>query len=61
MSWRVVTVASRCKLECRLNYLVSRGEQTIKVHLSEIAVLIIENTAVSVTASVDGDRAPKDH
>lgn len=52
MSWRVVTVASRCKLECRLNYLVSRGEQTIKVHLSEIAVLIVENTAVSVTASL---------
>lgn len=52
MSWRVVTVNSRCKLECRLNYLVSRGEQTIKVHLSEIAVLIVENTAVSITASL---------
>ena len=52
MSWRIVTVASRCKLECRLDYLVSRGEQTIKVHLSEIAVLIVENTAVSLTAAL---------
>ena len=52
MSWRIVTVASRCKLECRLDYLISRGEQTLKVHLSEIAVLIVENTAVSITASL---------
>lgn len=52
MSWRIVTVASRCKLECRFDYLVSRGEQTLQVHLSEIAVLIVENTAVSLTANL---------
>lgn len=52
MSWRVVTINSRCKLEHRLEYLVCRGEETVKVHLSEISVLIVENTAVSVTAAL---------
>lgn len=52
MSWRVVVVSSRAKLEMRLNYLVIRKEDTIKIHMSEIAVLIIESTAVSLTASL---------
>lgn len=52
MSWRVVTVTNRCKLEHRLEYLVCRGEETVKIHLSEISVLIVESTAVSITASL---------
>lgn len=52
MSWRIVTVASRCKLEHRLDYLVCRGEETVKIHMSEISVLIVESTAVAVTASL---------
>lgn len=52
MSWRVVTVTNRCKLEHRLDYLVCRGEETVKIHLSEISVLIVESVAVAVTASL---------
>lgn len=53
MSWRIVVVSRRAKLELKLDCLVVRDElQTNKVHLSEMAVLIIENTAVSLTASL---------
>lgn len=52
MSWRVVTITGRCKLEHRLDYLVCRGEETKKIHISEISVLIVENTAVAITASL---------
>ena len=41
------------KLELKLNYLVVRNVEAIhKVFLPEIAVLIIENTSVSMTASL---------
>ena len=51
MSWRVVVVKSRSKLDYKLDYLVIRTEdKTARVHLSEIAVLLIESTAVSLTA-----------
>lgn len=52
MSWRVVVVSHRCKLEYKLGYLVCRGEETKRVHISEISSLIIESTAVSLTASL---------
>lgn len=52
MSWRIITVTNRCKLEHRLDYLVCRGEKTQKIHFSEISVLIVETTAVAVTASL---------
>ena len=52
MSWRTIVVANRAKLDLQLGSMVVRGETTIKVHLSEIAMLIIENTAVSLTAAL---------
>lgn len=52
MSWRVVTVTNRCKMEHRLDYLVCRGEETVKIHMSEISMVIVESTAVAVTASL---------
>jgi len=53
MSWRVVIVANRAKLEFKLNYLVIRSEETVrKVFLGEISVLIIESTAVALTAAL---------
>ena len=45
-------MSSRVKLELRLNYLVIRGDVEKKVFLDEISVLIIENTAVSLTCSL---------
>lgn len=52
MSWRVVIVSSRAKLELKLNYLVIRGEETRRVHIDEIDVLMIENTGCTVTLSL---------
>lgn len=52
MSWRTVVISQRAKLDLRLNYLVIRGEIETKIHISEILILVIENTAVSMTASL---------
>lgn len=49
MSWRTVVISSRCKLDLSLAYMVVRGEETKRVLIDEIAVLIIENPAVSMT------------
>lgn len=51
MGWRVVSVSSVSKLDYKMDYLVVRNrESTTRIHLSEISVLIIESTAVSMTA-----------
>lgn len=52
MSWRVVVITNRCKLEYRLGFLVCRGEETKKIYLNEISTLIIESTAVSLTSAL---------
>ena len=53
MTWRIVEITSSSKLEYRLNYLVVRNTEGIKkVYVPEIAVLIIESTAVSMTAAL---------
>lgn len=53
MSWRTVVISRSAKLEEKLNYLQVRDAAGItKVHLSEISVLIVESTAVSITASL---------
>lgn len=52
MSWRVVVVSRRCKLEYKLGYLVCRGEETKKIFLEEIATLLIESTGVSLTSAL---------
>ncbi len=49
MSWRTVVIASRCKLDFKMGFMVIRAEETKKVFLDEIAVLLIENPAVSLT------------
>lgn len=49
MSWRTVVITSRCKLDYKLGYMYVRGEDTKQIFLDEIAVLVIENCAVSIT------------
>ena len=49
MSWRVVVITNRCKLDYSMNYMVVRGEEVKRVLLDEIAVLLIENNAISMT------------
>lgn len=52
MSWRTVVVSSSAKMDYQMGYLVVRKDTTIKVHISEISVLIIESTAVAMTAAL---------
>lgn len=49
MSWRTVVVAHRCKLDLKMGYMVIRGQEVKRVYLDEIALLMIENPAVSLT------------
>ena len=49
MSWRTVVIASRCKLDYKMGYMVVRAEETKKIFLDEIALLLIENPAVALT------------
>ena len=42
-------IASRCKLDYKMGFMVVRAEETKKIFLDEIAVLLIENPAVSLT------------
>lgn len=53
MSWRTVMVSSNAKVDFKTDYLVVRTVDEVKrVHLSEIGVLIVESTAVSITSYV---------
>lgn len=52
MSWRTVVVSSSAKLDYQLGYLVVRKENVLKIHISEIGMLMIESTAVSMTAAL---------
>ena len=52
MSWRVIVISTRAKLDLQLGYMVVRGERTTKVHLDEISVLLIETTEVSITSAL---------
>lgn len=52
MSWRTVVVSNRCKLEYSQGCMICRGEDIKRVHLSEIGTLMVETTAVSITAGL---------
>lgn len=53
MTWRTVVVGSRAKLDFKMNYMIVRKEgETNKIYLNEIYALIIESTAVSMTAAL---------
>lgn len=52
MSWRTVVITNIAKLDYKLDCMVVRQAETTKIHLSEIGLLLIESTAVSMTASL---------
>lgn len=54
MSWRVVVISKRAKLDVKLGSLVVRfdSDNENRIHLSEIAVLVIEDTSVALTVSL---------
>lgn len=51
MGWRIVSVSSVSKLDYKMDYLVVRNQEGVKrIHLSEISILLLESTAISLTA-----------
>lgn len=52
MGFRTVIVNSRAKLEFRLNFMIVRGENEKRIFIDEINTLIIQSTAVSLTAAL---------
>ena len=56
MSWRTVVISSSAKLDYHMGYMVVRKDEEIKIHISEISILIIESTAVSLTAALLSER-----
>ena len=52
MSWRTVVISNSAKLDYQLGFLLVRQGDTVKVHIDEIEMLIIESTAVSLTAAL---------
>lgn len=39
MSWRVVVISKRAKLDYQLGYMVVRNEEVTKIHLGEISTV----------------------
>lgn len=52
MSWRTVVISSSAKLDYQMGYMIIRRTDTLKIHLSEVEILLIESTAVSLTAAL---------
>lgn len=50
MSFRTVVVTKHCKCSYKNGYLLVRDTETVMIHLSEIYVLILDTTAVSITS-----------
>ena len=60
MSWRIVVIKSKAKLDYKMDYLVVRTEQRVsRVHISEIAIMLIESTAVSLTSYLIAELSKK--
>ena len=52
MSWRIIVISKRAKLDLQLGYMVVRSEEITKIVLSEISTILIESTEVSLTTSL---------
>ena len=59
MSWRIVVISKRAKLDLQLGYMVVRSEEVTKIVLSEISTILIESTAVSITTSLIAELAKR--
>lgn len=51
MTWRTVVVSSRSKVSYSMGYMVIRGEELRRVFLDEVHTVMVESTAVAMTAS----------
>ena len=51
MTWRTVVASHRAKIDYSMGYMVVRGQETKRIFLDEVGTVIIESTAVSLTAA----------
>lgn len=59
MSWRIIVISKRAKLDSQLGYMVVRSDEVTKIVLSEISTVLIESTAVSLTTSLIAELAKR--
>lgn len=59
MSWRTVVISGNAKLDYQMGYMVVRRMDTVKIHLSEMEILIIESTAVSLIVALLSELSKK--
>ena len=59
MSWRIIVISKRAKLDLQLGYMVVRADEITKIVLSEISMVLIESTAVSLTTSLLAELAKR--
>lgn len=53
MSWRIIVISHRAKLDYQLGFMVVREEETTtKIHIGEISTVLVESTSVSITTSL---------
>lgn len=50
MSWRTILITNKAKLSYKNDYMIIRGKDVHMVHLSEINIVIIDSTAVTLTS-----------
>lgn len=60
MSWRVVVISKRSKLDYKMGFLVVRNEDgESRIHIGDISTLVCETTAISITAYLIAELAAK--
>ena len=59
MSWRIVVISQSAKLDYQMGYMVVRQMDVTRIHLNEIALLLIESTAVSITCALIAELTKK--
>lgn len=52
MTWRTVILSAESKLSLRMNHLVVAGEEVVRIPLSEIGTVIIENPNIVLTGHI---------
>ena len=52
MGFRTIAITKRAKLNLTMGFLEVRGEETTKIFLDDIDILMIDNQAVSMTAAL---------
>ena len=52
MSFRTIAITKRAQLNLSMGFLEVRGDDTLKIYLDDIDILIIENKMVSMTAAL---------